>query len=126
MDSIEKALQFVREADTPWLQMYPDIGNLAASEKDVPGELRAGGRHIVGVHLKDTRIQEFRRVPFGEGCVDFDAAFKALEEIDFKGPFVVEMWNEAATDPAAAAAGARQWLCRKLGEACAGTAVAGH
>jgi L-ribulose-5-phosphate 3-epimerase len=117
MDSIEKGMRFVRDADTPWLQLYPDIGNLIASQKDVARELRAGGRHIVGIHLKDTRIREFRRVPFGEGSVDFDAAFRALNDIDYKGPFTVEMWNEAAADPVAVAAGARQWLAARLTQA---------
>ena len=114
MDSIEKGMIFVRSADSPWLQMYPDIGNLAATGKDVPRELRSGGRHIVGVHVKDTRPREFRRVPLGEGCVDFDAAFRALQVIDFKGPLTVEMWNEAASDPVAVITQARRWLGAKL------------
>ena len=114
MDSIEKGMIFVRSADSPWLQMYPDIGNLAATGKDVPRELRSGGRHIVGVHVKDTRPREFRRVPLGEGCVDFDAAFRALQVIDFKGPLTVEMWNEAAPDPVAVITKARLWLGAKL------------
>ena len=63
VDSIEKGMRFVQAADTPWFQMYPDIGNLTAMEKDVTRELLAGGRHVVGLHLKDTRIREFRRVP---------------------------------------------------------------
>ena len=114
MDSITKGMCFVRSVDTPWLQMYPDIGNLAATGKDVPNELRAGGCHIVGVHVKDTRAGEFRRVPLGAGCVDFEAAFRALKEIDFKGPLTVEMWNEGAPDPAAVITEARRWLGAKM------------
>ena len=114
VDSIEKGMAFVRAADTPWFQMYPDIGNLTAMEKDVTRELLAGGRAIVGIHLKDTRIREFRRVPFGEGIVDFDAAFRTLKRMGYRGPFMVEMWNESVTDPAATAAAARRWLAGKL------------
>jgi L-ribulose-5-phosphate 3-epimerase len=114
VDSIEKAMRFVAAADTPWLQVYPDIGNLTAMEKDVPRELLLGGRHIVGLHLKDTRIREFRRVPFGEGLVDFEAAFRTLKQMDFRGPLMVEMWNEAAADPLASVAEARRWLGAKL------------
>lgn len=114
VDSIEKGMGFVRAADTPWFQMYPDVGNLTAMEKDVTRELLAGGRHLVGIHLKDTRIREFRRVPFGEGLVDFEAAFRTLKQMQFTGPFMVEMWNEAVTDPVGVVAAARRWLGGKL------------
>jgi len=116
-DSIEKGMTFVRAADTPWFQMYPDVGNLTAMQKDVPREIRAGAGHIVGVHLKDTRVGEYRRVPFGQGLVDFTAAFRTLKEIDFRGPFMVEMWNEAAADPAALVTAARRWLLERLAAA---------
>jgi L-ribulose-5-phosphate 3-epimerase len=119
VDSIQKALRFVTAADTPWFQVYPDVGNLVAMEKDVERELVAGGRHIVGVHLKDTRIGEFRRVPFGEGLVDFDAAFRVLCRLGYRGPFMVEMWNEVVADPVATAAAARRWLAEKLDRAFA-------
>jgi L-ribulose-5-phosphate 3-epimerase len=114
VDSIEKAMGFVRAADTPWFQVYPDVGNLTAMEKNVERELLLGGRHLVGLHLKDARIHEFRRVPFGEGLVDFDAAFKTLKRTGFRGPLMVEMWNEDAADAVAVVAGARQWLGDKL------------
>jgi L-ribulose-5-phosphate 3-epimerase len=114
VDSIEKAMRFVQAADTPWLQIYPDIGNLTAMEKDVTRELLLGGRHLVGLHLKDTRIREFRRIPFGEGLVDFEAAFRTLKRLSFRGPLMVEMWNEAAVDPVSVIAQARQWLGAKL------------
>jgi L-ribulose-5-phosphate 3-epimerase len=114
VDSVVKGMQYVRAADTPWFQMYPDIGNLAAMEKDVAKELLTGGRHLVGLHVKDTRLGEFRRVPLGEGLVDFDRAFRTLKRMGYHGPLVVEMWNEAVADPAAAAAEARRWLAEKL------------
>jgi L-ribulose-5-phosphate 3-epimerase len=121
VDSIEKAVKIVEAADTPWFQVYPDVGNLTAMGKDVVHELLLGGRHLVGLHLKDTRFREFRRVPFGEGIVDFDAAFRTLKRIGFRGPFTVEMWNEAAADPVAVIATARQWLGEKLRKAFAST-----
>jgi len=116
-DSVEKGMGFVRAADTPWFQMYPDVGNLTAMQKDVARELRAGAGHLVGVHLKDTRVGEYRRVPFGTGLVDFTAAFRVLNELDFRGPFMVEMWNEAAEDPVSVATEARRWLQEKLAAA---------
>lgn len=117
VDSIVKGMRFVQAADTPWFQLYPDIGNLAAMGKDVTKELLAAGRHLVGLHLKDTRLGEFRRVLLGEGLVDFDGAFRTLKRMGYQGPFVVEMWNEAMADPVAVAAEARRWLAEKLNKA---------
>ena len=116
-DSVEKGMGFVRAADTPWFQMYPDVGNLTAMQKDVARERRAGAGHLVGVHLKDTRVGEYRRVPFGSGLVDFTTAFRVLKEIDFRGPFMVEMWNEAVADPVATVTAARRWLVERMEEA---------
>ena len=119
VDSIEKGMGFVEAAGTPWFQMYPDVGNLTAMEKDVPRELLRGGRSLVGIHLKDTRIREFRRVPFGQGLVDFDAAFRTLARMGYRGLFMVEMWNEAEPDPVATVTAARRWLGQKLRAALA-------
>ena len=109
-ESITRALRFVEAARTPWFQLYPDIANLAAAGHDVPSQLREGGSHIVSLHMKDSRIREIRRVPFGEGIVDFGAVFRTLQEIGYRGPLVVEMWNEGEKDPIAAAARTLRWL----------------
>jgi L-ribulose-5-phosphate 3-epimerase len=114
VDSVEKAMRLVVTADTPWFQVYPDIGNLTAMQKDVSRELELGGRHMVGLHLKDATVGVFRNIPFGQGIVDFDAAFSTLRRIGFTGPFMVEMWNEDSADAEAQAAAARQWLGRKV------------
>ncbi len=119
VDSIEGALRLVEAAGTPWFQLYPDIGNLTAMEKDVTRELLLGGRRIIGLHLKDTRVREFRRVPFGKGIVDFDGAFRTLKKMGFRGPLMVEMWNEDVPDPVATVAVARRWLGGKLSAAFA-------
>ena len=119
VDSVEKALRLVEAADTPWFQVYPDIGNLTAMQKDVTRELELGGKHMLGLHLKDATVGVFRKIPFGQGIVNFDAAFRTLHRIGFKGPFMVEMWNEDAPDAEVQAAAARQWLLRKLEAASA-------
>jgi L-ribulose-5-phosphate 3-epimerase len=107
-DSLSKALRLVGEAGTPWFQLYPDVGNLAAMGHDVPSS--CGGEPHVALHVKDARIREIRRVPFGAGVVDFDAVFRTLQEIQYAGPLVVEMWNEGEKEPIAVAARALRWL----------------
>jgi hexulose-6-phosphate isomerase len=122
-NSIAKFLALKERHASPWLMVYPDLGNLTAWGNDVPRELSAGIGHIVGVHVKETRPVgpgfpgAFRDVPFGEGTVDFVDCFKTLHELGYAGPFLVEMWTEKAADPLREITLARQWVGERLKQA---------
>lgn len=90
--TISKCLEYIRLINSPWLQIYVDLGNLTQWSEDPCKELEKGGNHIVGVHLKDTLPGKFKCVTFGEGTVNFEACFDKLKEMDYKGPFLIEMW----------------------------------
>lgn len=108
--SVRRAMQIVRHVASPWLAVYADIGNLAANGLDVASELRAARGRLAGVHLKDARLGEYRRVPFGAGIVPFAQAFAALRGSGYDGPYVVEMWNEGDPDALQTVVRARRWL----------------
>lgn len=95
MESIEKTSKYVRETNSPFLQLYPDVGNISAMGKDIEKDFWFGEGRIVGIHLKDTLPGVFRDVPYDEGIVDFKSFFKLLKEMNYKGLLVAEMW---ATD----------------------------
>jgi L-ribulose-5-phosphate 3-epimerase len=115
--SITKAVKIVDLINSPWLQLYPDIGNLSANGLELGPELRVGQGHIVGVHLKDTRPGEFRRVAFGGGIVPFVEAFRVLKEIDYQGPYLIEMWNEGWLDPYQALSEAKGFVVQAMADA---------
>jgi len=123
MSSITRWQAYARAIPSPWFQVYPDLGNLSAWGNDVPAELKAGMGRIVAIHLKDTLAVgpdfpgQFREVPFGTGCVDFVAAFRALAALGYRGCYLVEMWTDKAPDPVGEAAKAREWLLGKMEEA---------
>lgn len=100
MNSISRYIEYKREINSPWFTVYPDIGNLSAWGNDVEQELQIGRNEIVAMHLKDTLAVtksfegKFKCVPFGSGCVDFERAFRLLDEIEYCGPFMVEMWYQ--------------------------------
>lgn len=123
VDSVEKALRFVREVNSPWLNIYPDMGNLVAAGYDPVEQLRLAKGYLVGIHVKDALPGEVRGVPFEQGSVPFEEVFRTLAELDFCGPLVVEMWShlDKSGDPLRAAAEARQLvsrLARTTGDPC--------
>ena len=110
VDSAEKALRFVREVNSPWLNVFPDMGNMAAAGYDPVEQLRLAKDYLVGIHVKDALPGEVRGVPFEQGIVPFGEVFRTLAELDYSGPMTVEMWAHLDTsgDPAQSAAEARQ------------------
>jgi len=112
--SVETAVELIRQIDSPSLRLYPDLGNLAANGFDVCTELAKGKDWLVGVHLKDTRPGQFRRVPFGQGVVPFAAVFAQLHEMNYRGPFTLEMWNDDAPDANQMVCEARDWIFQQM------------
>lgn len=123
INSITKYMEFSRIISSPYLKVYPDIGNLSAwPENNMYKELELGikEKEIVAIHLKDTlKVTEefpgkFKEVPFGEGCVDFVDSFKILKELDYNGPFLIEMWTEKSETPIEDVKNAKKWLIDKM------------
>ena len=98
MDSIEKAMYYVNKIDSPYLQVYPDVGNITAMGNKVQEDFAAGKGHIMAIHLKDTIPGVVREIPYGTGTVDFVSFFKMLKETNFKGLLVAEMWATEDSD----------------------------
>lgn len=112
--SLEEAMRIVKLFNSPWLQLYPDVGNLSERGKDTFAELELAKGHMIALHIKDTRPGEPRRVAFGEGDVPFTEAFKKLDELEFNGPVMVEMWNDNAPDSLKKVQDARAWVVARM------------
>lgn len=112
--SICQAMSFVESLNSPWFQLYPDIGNLGEHGLDIITELELGRGHIVGIHVKDTRPGEPRRVPFGKGVVPFVDAFRKLAEMQFAGPLLLEMWNDDSPNSLRIIKEAREWILDRM------------
>jgi len=101
MDTVEKAMAAVRAVDSPYLGVYPDLGNLTnASVKyghDLYRDILSGRGHLVAMHLKDTRPGVYRDLDFGEGHVDFPRGAKAALDQGV-GLFVTELWHDGRED----------------------------
>ena len=110
MASGSDCLRLCTDVDSPWFRVYPDVGNFAVHGLDVTAELRRVASCAVGLHLKDARLGEPRRVPFGAGTVPFDSVFRELSRLPYAGPLTVEMWNDDPATAGPAAAAALTWL----------------
>ncbi|MBS4208163.1 L-ribulose-5-phosphate 3-epimerase [Bacillus sp. FJAT-50079] len=124
INSITKFKQIKKQIPSPWLQVYPDIGNLSAwPENNVGYELELGIDNIVAVHIKDTiKVSDnfpgkFKDVPWGEGDVDFLGTLKTLKRLNYNGTFLIEMWSEKEDDPVKAIQSAQEYLYPILEEA---------
>lgn len=116
-DSLDKIMPYIKDINSPWLQIYADIGNLTAMNQDVGRQLQTCASHIVAIHIKDTLEGAVRNIPFGEGKVDFISAFKVLKNIGFNGPFLLEMWADDKKDNSAIIKNSREWIVAKLRQA---------
>jgi L-ribulose-5-phosphate 3-epimerase len=119
VENLTKALAITRTIDSPWLRLYPDIGNLAAAGCYPPDEIALAKKQILGIHVKDALPRIIRGVPFGEGIVPFQETFRALAQTGFWGLLGVEIWGDrhADGDPVAAAAAARKIVDNLVTEA---------
>ena len=108
--SIRKAMEFVDAVGSPYLQVYPDLGNIAEQQLDPAVELTAGEGHMVAMHAKDVRPGEPRRVEMGVGTVDWSRSFELLRAQHWAGRLMIEMWNDDAPDSVARCIDAREFI----------------
>jgi L-ribulose-5-phosphate 3-epimerase len=110
LESVEKGLRLIHEINSPWLQLYSDMANLAAAGYHPPDQLLLAKGHLVGVHVKDGLPGVIRGVPFEKGIVPFVETFQSLARIGFCGLLGVEMWADMdeSGDPLSSAIAARE------------------
>lgn len=91
MNTVEKAMAYVKAIDSPYLKVYPDAGNLTNSGSDTETDIMKGKGNIAAAHLKETKPGIFRECIFGEGHVDFEKAISAFKKCGVRS-YLAEMW----------------------------------
>ena len=77
-------IKILDRVGSPAVRVYYDVANSQDAGYPILDEIRALGARIVEVHAKDTKGL------YGQGSMDFPAVRKALEDIGYKGWFVLE------------------------------------
>ncbi len=113
MDTVGKSMKYVRQVGSPWLGVYPDIGNLKNAAvlygHDVVDDLLGGAGSIFAIHLKETKPGLYRDMFFGDptGHTEYVRCIEAGLKMGVR-IFTGEFWyhegeNYEETIPAAAA-----------------------
>ncbi len=101
MNTTGKAMFYVTKLNSPYLKVYPDIGNITNAAQGCGSEavrdLESGRGQLAALHLKESKPGIFREVPFGEGHVDFRRLIGAARSLGV-GLFVVEFWCDEKTN----------------------------
>lgn len=101
INTVEKAVYWVNKINSPYLQVYPDIGNITNAAQtygtSVTNDLKSGKGHLAALHLKETVPGVFREVPYGTGHVDFPETIKTALALGVR-MFVGEFWYTGEED----------------------------
>lgn len=83
MDTATKAMNYVHKYQSPYLKVYPDIGNLTNASRitnvSVKDDLNNAKGHIIAAHLKEIIEGHYREIPFGTGDTRYDEAITCLK-----------------------------------------------
>ena len=97
MNTVEKALHYVKLINSPYLQIYPDLGNVVNGAEDPHKDLATGVGHIVALHIKESLPGKFREIPYGKGHVAFPSLLEEAWSLGVRR-YVSEFWHNSATD----------------------------
>jgi len=83
--NVEEHLRILDGVASPAVQVYYDVANMAYAGYDVPAEIRRlGARRICQIHMKENGCL------LGKGKVDFSKIKEAIDEIGYRGWFILE------------------------------------
>ena len=89
-----EGLDFLDEVNRPNAFLHLDTYHMNIEEDGMQKSVLAAGDRLGYVH-----IGESHRGYLGTGNVDFDSFFKALKQINYKGPITFESFSSAVVDP---------------------------
>ena len=120
MDTVEKSMAYVSAVSSPYLGIYPDLGNLKNAAVSYGGcvtdDLKKGRGHIFAAHLKETSPGVYRDMFFGTG--GHTEYVPCVEELWSQGVrmYTGEFWYHGEPDYEQRLKTASQFLRGKISE----------
>jgi len=101
MDTVGKAMDYVNLIGSPYLGVYPDIGNLKNAAvlygSDILADLETGRGHIFAAHLKETVPGIYRNMVFGTGHTQYLECIQVLWDMGVR-MFTGEFWYDGKSE----------------------------
>ncbi len=101
MNSVTKALFYVSLINSPYLQVYPDLGNIVnaydGDNQKAVEDLINGKGHLIATHIKESLPSKYREIPYGTGHVDFPLLLNTCWDLGVRR-FVTEFWHTSSKD----------------------------
>lgn len=101
MDTVGKAMAYVDLVGSPYLGVYPDIGNLKNAAvlygSDLLADLELGRGHTFAAHLKETVPGVYRNMVFGTGHTQYQECIQVLWSMGVR-MFTGEFWYDGKSE----------------------------
>ena len=95
MNSVEKTMKLINTINSPYLQLYPDSGNISnafdQNKNAIETDMSNGTGHYLAFHFKESKPGRYGGLYYGEGCVDFPLIAKAAYSLGVRR-FAMEYW----------------------------------
>jgi predicted hexulose-6-phosphate isomerase len=102
INTVAKAAAWVQKIQSPYLQIYPDSGNItnAALEyrSKIKEDMETGAGRLAALHLKESKPGIYRDVPYGHGHVNFSEVINTAWRLGVR-LFVAEFWYSDTAEP---------------------------
>ena len=120
MDTVTKAMKYVEKINSPYLGVYPDIGNLKNAavlySSDLIEDIKTGNGHTFAAHLKETQPGVYRDMNFGTGHTEYDPCIETLWNMGVR-MFTGEFWYDGKRDAEQVITSASAFLREKIEQA---------
>ncbi len=120
MDTVQKSMRYVKLINSPYLGIYPDIGNLKNASvmygTNLLADIESGRGHIFAAHLKETQPGVYRDMNFGNGHTEYLDCIRLLWGMGVR-MFTGEFWYDGKRDVKETISSASKFLRDKIEQA---------
>lgn len=117
LNTCTKAMKYVNSINSPYLGVYPDVGNLTNACRiynvSIEKDIHEAKGHIFAAHLKEIVEGKYREIPFGTGDTQYDPALQELKA-QAVNRFTAEFWYIGSQTWEEDLAFANQYLRNKI------------
>lgn len=123
MDTVGKAMAYVNLVGSPYLGVYPDIGNLKNAAvlygSDLLDDIELGRGHTYAAHLKETVPGVYRNMVFGTGHTQYQDCIQVLWGMGVR-MFTGEFWYDGKSEIESSLVTSSKFLRNQIETAIAG------